>query len=127
MFAKVLGGVGRSLMTAGTLILLFVAYQLWGTGLQEARSQEKLRDEFSQTIQEVETTTTSTSTTTTVAPDPGDGDGDGEGDGRVPVDPTAPVEPMADLPLPKPGAVLKVMSPKLRAPPMPPPPPPSPI
>ena len=38
--------VGRTLITAGVLILLFVAYQLWGTGLQEARSQNELEDQF---------------------------------------------------------------------------------
>ena len=44
--AKVLGAVGRASMTAGVLILLFVAYQLWGTGLQEARAQDDLEGEF---------------------------------------------------------------------------------
>ena len=29
-----LGAIGRSLITIGTLMLLFVAYQLWGTGIQ---------------------------------------------------------------------------------------------
>lgn len=33
-------------MAAGTLILLFVAYQLWGTGIAEARSQDNLKDDF---------------------------------------------------------------------------------
>lgn len=44
--AKVLGAVGRVCMTAGVLILLFVAYQLWGTSLQEARAQDDLEGEF---------------------------------------------------------------------------------
>jgi sortase A len=34
--AKVLGTIGRVFITAGVLILLFVAYQLWGTGIREA-------------------------------------------------------------------------------------------
>jgi sortase A len=42
------GGLGRTLIAAGTLILLFVAYQLWGTGLAEARSQRALEREFEQ-------------------------------------------------------------------------------
>jgi sortase A len=33
-------------MAAGTLMLLFVAYELWGTGLSEARSQNRLQDDF---------------------------------------------------------------------------------
>ncbi len=43
---RAVAGVGRALIALGTLILLFVAYQLWGTGLAEARSQGKLRDQF---------------------------------------------------------------------------------
>jgi sortase A len=34
------------MITLGTLILLFVAYQLWGTNLAEARAQDSLRQEF---------------------------------------------------------------------------------
>jgi sortase A len=33
-------------MTGGVLVLLFVAFQLWGTGILEARSQDSLRDQF---------------------------------------------------------------------------------
>jgi sortase A len=38
--------IGRVLMAAGTLMLLFVAYELWGTGLAEARSQTTLKHDF---------------------------------------------------------------------------------
>ena len=59
------------MMTAGTLILLFVAYQLWGTALQEARSQDKLRDQFAEQLVEAAdtqaTTTTPPTTSTTIA------------------------------------------------------------
>jgi sortase A len=48
--ARVLGGIGRVLITAGVLVLLFVAYQLWGTGIQEARAQNSLEDEFTQAL-----------------------------------------------------------------------------
>ena len=44
--ARVLGAVGRTLVTTGVVVLLFVAYQLWGTNLQEARAQDDLRREF---------------------------------------------------------------------------------
>jgi sortase A len=44
--ARVLGAVGRGLITAGVVVLLFVAFQLWGTNIQEARAQDDLRDEF---------------------------------------------------------------------------------
>jgi sortase A len=47
-FARVLGVIGRVMIGAGTLILLFVAYQLWGTGLHTAQAQNDLEAEFSQ-------------------------------------------------------------------------------
>jgi sortase A len=40
------GALGRLLIAGGVLILLFVAYQLWGTGLKEAASQHSLRRQF---------------------------------------------------------------------------------
>jgi sortase A len=43
---RVVGGIGRTLITIGVLILLFVAYQLWGTGISEARDQSRLRHQF---------------------------------------------------------------------------------
>ena len=48
--AKVLGAIGRVCITAGVLILLFVAYQLWGTGIREAQAQNDLESEFEQVI-----------------------------------------------------------------------------
>jgi sortase A len=44
--ATVLGAIGRACITAGVLILLFVAYQLWGTGIREAQAQSELESEF---------------------------------------------------------------------------------
>jgi sortase A len=69
----VIGAVGRVLITVGLLILLFVAYQLWGTGIYEARAQSDLESEFDRDLAEREretppTTTTSTTTTTTTTP-----------------------------------------------------------
>jgi sortase A len=48
--ARVLGAIGRVCITAGVLILLFVAYQLWGTGVREAQAQNDLEAEFSERI-----------------------------------------------------------------------------
>jgi sortase A len=42
----VTGVVGRIILAAGIVILLFVAYQLWGTGLAESHSQDVLRQQF---------------------------------------------------------------------------------
>ena len=37
---------GLALITAGVIVLLFVAYQLWGTNLTEARNQSNLAKQF---------------------------------------------------------------------------------
>jgi sortase A len=47
---RVVEGVGRSLIALGTLVLLFVAYQLWGTGLREARAQSELVEQFERSL-----------------------------------------------------------------------------
>ena len=78
MAARFLGGIGRFFITTGIVVLLFVGYQLWGTGLQEASAQNSLGDDFDSLLNDVEidfpTITTTTSTTvapveTTAAPD----------------------------------------------------------
>jgi len=65
--ARVLGAVGRTFITAGVLILLFVAYQLWGTGIREAQAQGRLEDAFEEALADAEHERT-TSTTTPDAP-----------------------------------------------------------
>ena len=40
--------VGRTFITVGLLMLAFVAYQLWGTGIEEAQSQNKLENRFTE-------------------------------------------------------------------------------
>ncbi|HEX6236425.1 MAG TPA: class E sortase [Acidimicrobiales bacterium] len=47
---RVLGGLGRVLIAAGVLVLLFVGYQLWGTGLREAQAQRSLESEFTERV-----------------------------------------------------------------------------
>lgn len=42
-FRRFIAGVGRTFIGTGVLILLFVAYELWGTGLFEHRTQQHLR------------------------------------------------------------------------------------
>jgi len=61
--ARFLGAVGRTCITAGVLILLFVAYQLWGTGIREAQAQNRLEDDFTEVLEEADRSP-STSTTT---------------------------------------------------------------
>ncbi|MGH9275287.1 MAG: class E sortase [Acidimicrobiales bacterium] len=62
--ARVLGAIGRVCITGGVLILLFVAYQLWGTGIREAQAQNRLEDSFAETLDEAAAPTTTTTTTT---------------------------------------------------------------
>jgi sortase A len=45
-----LGAIGRTMITLGVLILLFVAYQLWGTGIREAQAQDRLQHQFDQQL-----------------------------------------------------------------------------
>jgi sortase A len=40
------GGVGKTLIVTGFLLLGFVAYQLWGTGIETARAQRALEQDF---------------------------------------------------------------------------------
>lgn len=86
LFARFLGGLGRTMITAGVLILLFVAYQLWGTGIRTAQAQDRLDDDFASLIEQAQEadgavvgggSTTTTSTT---------------------VDPAAPTTPTSRLP-----------------------------
>jgi sortase A len=67
--ARFLGAVGRTCITVGVLILLFVAYQLWGTGIREAQAQNRLEDDFAEVLAEAEAAP-STTTTSTVPGDP---------------------------------------------------------
>src|SRR5437879_10138857 len=43
---RVLRWTGRALIATGTLILLFLAYQLWGTGLITSHHQSALKQKF---------------------------------------------------------------------------------
>ncbi len=47
---RLMGALGRVLIAAGVVVLLFVAYQLWGTGLREAQAQSDLTEAFSQAV-----------------------------------------------------------------------------
>ena len=87
LFARVLGAIGRTMITIGVLVLLFVAYQLWGTSIRTAQAQADLEDDLAARLEAAEaagavvggpdasTTTTSTTvpgqtTTTTIDREP---------------------------------------------------------
>ncbi len=52
-------GAGKTLISAGVLILLFVIYQLYGTGLAHDRDQRNLRAQFAHHLASTPTTTVS--------------------------------------------------------------------
>ena len=81
---EVLGAVGRALVTVGLLLLLFVAYQLWGTGIYQARAQSDLQHQFEQERRSSTTTTAPPTSTTTP--------------GENPVVPTTDLAPLAAPP-----------------------------
>jgi sortase A len=53
--AQVIGAIGRMMIRAGAILLLFVVYQLWGTGLQTARAQDDLDRQFQARLAEIRT------------------------------------------------------------------------
>lgn len=107
--ARALAALGRLLIVAGAVVLLFVAYQLWGTGFREAASQRALRSEFEQQVSAA--TPAPPPRPTADGADGADGKGpvaDGDPEARDalepdPVPPPAPGEPVGILRIPKLG------------------------
>lgn len=103
--ARVLGAVGRTFIAAGLIILLFVVYQLWGTGVITARAQDDLRTRFEAMLAEAPTPTTAPPTTATTA----GGEDEGEQPATTtttalpPLPPPPPGDPMARIEIPKIG------------------------
>jgi sortase A len=48
---RTIAAIGRTLVTSGLLILLFVVYTLWGTGIFTARAQSQLKHDFEKELQ----------------------------------------------------------------------------
>lgn len=68
--ARILSAVGRLLIGLGALILLFVAYQLWGTGLAASHSQDLLRHELAGKLRATPSVTAPATSPTTPATSP---------------------------------------------------------
>lgn len=47
---RLVGWAGRSLLALAVLVLAFLGYELWGTGIAESRSQAALRSQLAQRI-----------------------------------------------------------------------------
>jgi len=66
----VLAATGKGLITLGILVLLFVVYILWGTGLYESQAQGDLESQFKSALDRRDRSTVSTRpTTSTTSPD----------------------------------------------------------
>jgi sortase A len=96
---RVLAGTGKVLITLGLLILLFVAYQLWGTGIYTARAQNRLEKQFQQALENAGTPTGTTATT-----------GPGTTTATAPVPTTVPPPPPS---VPQGDAVAHLVIPKI--------------
>ncbi len=73
--ASLVGVVGELLITAGVVLGLFVAYELWWTGRETAQAQDTLQDELAEQFDDPVLTSpgaTPAPTTTVPAPPPGD-------------------------------------------------------
>ncbi len=58
----VVGAIGKVFIATGLLLGGFVAYQLWGTGIEARRAQNALEEEFEALLTAVSTTTTTATT-----------------------------------------------------------------
>lgn len=64
-----LGRLGGGLIVFGILVFLFVGYQLWGTGIEAAQSQDRLENQFTENAQTTVPTTQDPATPPPI-PDP---------------------------------------------------------
>src|SRR3954452_13428246 len=65
---RAIAGIGRTLVTLGILILLFVVYQLWGTGIFTARAQDNLKSTFEKELHQANPDDPIIGPSTTTAP-----------------------------------------------------------
>jgi sortase A len=89
---RLLGWLGRGSIAVGVLVLLFLVYQLWGTGIATSRAQGRLEDDFAARLRAAEPTETtapsppvpgSPSSAAPVAPAAGVAPAEGEAGGRL--------------------------------------------
>ena len=60
---KVLTALGRTFISAGVIVFLFVGYQLWGTNISEARAQDDLQKDTAELFGDPATSTTTAAPT----------------------------------------------------------------
>jgi sortase A len=99
--STLLSGLGRTMITSGLLLLLFAAYQLWGTGIYAAQQQDHLETAFERAQRAAAATSTTTTTTSAppdTAPEPAEPP---LVDVPPPPNPPAAGEPLAQIRIPK--------------------------
>ena len=55
---RIIAGLGRTFISTGVLVLLFVIYELYGTSLQEAKAQDHLKNQIKAAAQKAQHTPT---------------------------------------------------------------------
>ncbi len=99
---RITGVLGRVLLGLGALVLLFTAYQLWGTGVFESRSQAQLRQQFEAELHGTTPSSRPSPTTSTSITAPGGSSGIVPVTGATPVAP-AEGDPLGIIEIPKIG------------------------
>ena len=54
LISRIFRRIGQTMILLGFLTLLFVVYQLWGTGLLTERYQQGLENDFEELVEQVE-------------------------------------------------------------------------
>ena len=54
LISRIFRRIGQLMILLGALTLLFVVYQLWGTGILTDRYQEGLENDFEELVEQVE-------------------------------------------------------------------------
>lgn len=94
--ARILGAIGRSCITAGVVILLFVAYQLWGTGIREAQAQNRLENQFTELLDDADSIPAPSSTTSRPTPSSDRPDSTSTTTTAPPPETVAPIAPVPE-------------------------------
>lgn len=105
---RALGAAGRLLIVAGAVVLLFVAYQLWGTGFREAASQRALRSEFEQQLSAATPAPSPRPTADGAAGNDPVADGESDVPAAPDPDPSPPAAPAAAAEPGDPIAILRI-------------------
>ena len=103
---RAMAGTGKVLITVGILILLFVVYQLWGTGIYTARQQNKLENQFEAALQSTGSSETPEFPVVTTTRPPG---------ATTPTSAPAPTTTQTPIEPPDTDAVARIVIPKIEA------------